>query len=715
MNDTGREHDMSQPRLNAGRIRRMLRPQRIAVAGYSSRPDAWSNLLVGALRSGEFAGELVALRPRTVPEDLDAIGALEGAAIDLLIVALPAAAVPEVVEEAARAGVAGCVVFSAGFAEGGAEGAELQRRLVQAAGSMPLIGPNSIGMVSGPGRMVATASPFAHRNWVSKAPTAIVSQSGAVGFVLSEELKRHGIVPRYYTSVGNEAVVSAVHLAAAHLEEPEITSVGLYLESITEPRALHSLGAMARERGATVTLLTSGTSSAGKRAAQSHTAAVVGDRLLLSALCDDAGIIITGDEQQFAAALAIRARGATFSTRPDRVAVLSMSGGAGAIIADRLSDAGVAVPELSDEVVKMISTEFGFVASAQNPVDLGGMFLRHLRQIGDLADTIARSGEVDAIVLFLTNGQLNLEEYRALGEHLRTLTVPAWLVWAGARDGDLEQSGLEGIVLPSIGSLRQGLEALAPSGEDVAGAEQGVHGAVDVITAETLRLWGESMQSVLTESVARPILESLSAPYAETVDLSVEDAVAGSFAAPGYPAVLKGDAAQAPHRARVGLIRLGITSADELSVGIVEIAARLDELGIPRDEARILVQRQRDAIGDFSLGLLRDESYGDFVVVGPGGADVERPELHRYAVPLPLTRARVSRLHRHAQRIAGVGIQWDSFADVALALGSLTELPGRVTDADLNPVLVAEDGGLVLVDSLLVVDRTTPPTIEGES
>jgi acyl-CoA synthetase (NDP forming) len=702
---------MAQSGLNAARIRLMLRPKRIAVAGYSSRPDAWSNLLVGALRSGEFAGELLALRPRTIPDDIGAIGGLEGEAIDLLIVALPAAAVPEVVEEAARAGVAGCVVFSAGFAEGGAEGAELQRRLVQAAGSMPLIGPNSIGMVSGPGRMVATASPFAHRNWVSEAPTAIVSQSGAVGFVLSEELKRHGIVPRYYTSVGNEAVVSAVHLAAAHLEEPEITSVGLYLESITEPRALHRLGVMARERGATVTLLTSGTSSAGKRAAQSHTAAVVGDRLLLSALCDDAGIIITGDEQQFAAALAMRARGVTFSGRPGRVAVLSMSGGAGAIIADRLSDAGVVVPELSDDVVSMISAEFGFVASAQNPVDLGGMFLRHLQQIGDLADGIAKSGEVDAIVLFLTNGQLNLDEYRALGEHLRTLAVPAWLVWAGARDGDLEHSGLEGIVLPSIGSLRLGLEALV-HGEGV--ADEGEQ-ATTVITAETLRLWGESTKSVLTESAALPILESLAAPYAETVDLSVEDALAGTFTVPGYPAVLKGDTARAPHRARVGLIRLAIASARELSAGIEEIAARLDELGIPRDEARILVQRQRDAIGDFSLGLLRDESYGDFVVVGPGGADVERPELHRYAVPLPLTAARMGRLHRHAQRIAGVGIQLDSFVDVALALGSLTELPGRVTDADLNPVLVTEGGGLVLVDSLLVVDRMTLPATEGES
>lgn len=711
MNDTEREHEMAQSRPNAGRIRRMLRPQRIAVAGYSSRPETWSNLLVGTLRTGGFAGELLALRPRTIPDDLGAIGALEGEAIDLLIVALPAAAVPEVVAEAARAGVAGCLVFSTGFAEGGAEGAELQRRLVEAAGSMPLIGPNSVGMVSGPGRLVATASPFGHRNWTSNAPTAIVSQSGAVGFVLSEELKRHGIVPRYYTSVGNEAVTSAVDLAAAHLEEAAITSVGLYLESITEPRALHRLGVIARERGATVTILTSGTSSAGKRAAQSHTAAVVGDRLLLSALCDDAGIIVTGDEQQFAAALAMRARGVTFSRRPERVAVLSMSGGAGAIIADRLSDAGIAVPEFSDEVVSLISTEFDFVASAQNPVDLGGMFLRHLQQIGDLADRIAQSGEVDAVVLFLTNGQLNLDEYRALGEHLRTLAVPAWLVWAGARDGDLEQSGLEGIVLPSIGSLRQGLEALA-YGESDAG--EGGHRS-NAITAETLRLWSESTQTVLTESAARPILESLSAPYAETADLSVADALAGAFAAPEYPVVLKGDTARAPHRARVGLIRLGITSARELSTGIGEIVARLDDLGIPREEARILVQRQRTAVGGFSLGLLRDESYGDFVVVGPGGADVERPELHRYAVPLPLTRTRVRRLHRHAERIAGVSIHLDRFADVALALGSLPELPGRVTDADLNPVLVTADGGLVLVDSLLVVDRMTSPTTEGES
>ncbi|GAA3732496.1 acetate--CoA ligase family protein [Leifsonia bigeumensis] len=699
---------MPQLGLDSARIRRMLQPQRIAVAGYSPRPEAWSNLLVHALRSGQFAGDVLALRPRSTPEGMAVIQGLDGEAVDLLVVALPAAAVPEVIAEAAQAGVAGCVVFSAGFAEGGAEGAELQRQLIEAAGAMPLIGPNSIGMVSGPGRMVATASPFAHRNWASNSPTAVVSQSGAVGFVLSEELKRHGIVPRYYTSVGNEAVISAVQLAAAHLDEPEITSLGLYLESITEPRELHRLGIVARERGATVTLLTSGTSSAGKRAAQSHTAAVVGDRLLLGALCDDAGIVVTGDEGQFAAALAMRARGTAYSHRPERVAVLSMSGGAGAIIADRLSDAGITVPELSESMVKAISTDFDFVTSAQNPVDLGGMFLRHLSEIGTLTGTIARSGEVDAVVLFLTNGQLNLDEYRTLGERLRTLAVPAWLVWAGAREGDLEQSGLEGVVLPSIGALRQGLEALA-SADCTPETAPEAQETTSAITAETLRLWDASTQSVMTESVARPILESLAAPYAETVDLSIEDAMAGHFTAPAYPVVIKGDSPQAPHRARLGLIRLGVSSGDELRAGIADLVRRIDELGIPRDEARILVQRQRTAIGDFSLGLLRDEDYGDFVVAGPGGADVERSELHRYAIPLPLTAARVSRLHRHAQRIAGVDIQQETFGDLATALGSLVELPGRVTDADLNPVLVVEGSDLVLVDSLLVVDRTPSP------
>jgi hypothetical protein len=191
----------------AERLRPLFFPRRIVIAGLTPRPDAWGRLALGFLRAAGYDGEVLAWRPRHDDPEVRGIDSFADAGpVDLVLVAVPADAAIDVVAEAAGAAVGGAVVFSSGFAEDGPAGADRQRRLVDAAAGMPLLGPNCLGLVSGPGHVVASVSGFLTRPR-HEGPVALVSQSGAIGFVLAEQLRRRGIGFSYYASTGNEAVV----------------------------------------------------------------------------------------------------------------------------------------------------------------------------------------------------------------------------------------------------------------------------------------------------------------------------------------------------------------------------------------------------------------------------------------------------------------------------------------------------------------------------
>ncbi|WP_030255545.1 acetate--CoA ligase family protein [Streptomyces violens] len=676
-------------------------PRRIGVIGLSARPGTWGRRVVELLRAGGYEGEVHAVEPRDPDPGLPVIDDLlaAGHLLDLLVIAVPAASAIDVVERARRGGVGAVVLFSAGFAEDGPEGRGRQEQLRAAAGDMPLLGPNCLGVISKPAAAAVTASAYVARPAPPPGPLAIVTQSGAMGFVLAGLLNQRGAAFSYYASVGNEACLQLTDVGRYLLERPDVHVLGLYVEQVRDPAALARLGRRAAALGKRVVVLKSGVSEAGGRATLSHTAAVAGDHLLFSALCRDSGIVVAEDDESFADLMTAMQRPIALPPRP-RFAVLSMSGGAGAVIADRLAALGAEVPELGPRTRAAVAAlELSGVAAIDNPIDLGGQFYRNTDAFGELLTTLDRDASLDGIICYFTFGDQFPEVYHRLADALAGLQTPGWLIWACPPDGALADTPA-GVTCPSIASLMRALPGLvrAPAPEPL---DEDTTAVVKAAAARAAaRLPREP--GVVTEVLASRLLGELGVPYVAT-STYVESVATTPY--DNGPFVVKIDSPDAPHRARLGLVRLGVSGADVPKVASA-LVDRAGELGLRGVQA--VVQPQLSHCGELSVGAVRDPHYGPALVVGPGGARAEDAGAARHAIPLPAAPGAVQ--HVAATLAAQYpGLDHTALAETLSLLAEfLTQAP-TVAELDINPLLVRTDGATIAVDSLIVLSKEIRP------
>jgi succinyl-CoA synthetase alpha subunit/RimJ/RimL family protein N-acetyltransferase len=272
-------------------LRPFFVPRTVAVVGASRRRGTIGGELFRNILDADFAGAAF-----PVNRDGSTVAGVRGYGsiaeipdeVDLVVICLPAAAVLDAAAEALSAGVKALVVISAGFAETGVEGRELQERLlalVRAHGAR-LIGPNCLGIaVAGP-RLNAT---FASRS----APPGNIgfsSQSGALGLALLEAAVTRGLGLSAFVSIGNKADVSTNDLLEWWADDEETAAVLLYVESFGNPRRFARIARQVARRKP-VLALKSGTSTSGQRAASSHTAALAGSDAAVDALFHQAGVI----------------------------------------------------------------------------------------------------------------------------------------------------------------------------------------------------------------------------------------------------------------------------------------------------------------------------------------------------------------------------------------------------------------------------------------
>ncbi|MGH9115126.1 MAG: acetate--CoA ligase family protein [Acidimicrobiales bacterium] len=680
---------------------RLLLPRRIAIAGLSARPETWSRAALGILRHGGFDGDIVALRPRR-DVGVRAVDSLaEAGEVDVLLVALPAAGAVEVVSEAAAARVGATVVYSSGFAEEGEPGRVLQDRLAAAAGSMPVLGPNCLGVMSAPGKLRLTPTAFASRE-LPPGPVALVTQSGAVGFVLGDLLVRRGIGFSYYVSTGNEACLGAADVAAALGKRPDVAVVGLYLESVRDVAAYRAACDLVAGLGKHLVVLKVGRTAAATRAALSHTAAVTGEWELFEAVSLDRGATIAGDEDAFVEAVHALCRPVTLPPRV-RLGVVTMSGGAGAMVADQV--AGLAdLPELAEETAKGLAALPVPLAGSANPVDLTGMYARYLDHLDDILGVVAGDESVDALVLYFSFGDRDPTVYHRIAASLDRLPLPAWLVWSAAPPGEVEALAGLGRVFPTIPAL---VRALASHPRD---APTEVLALLARATPAGGAIPPPPGPGVLSEREAAPLLASFGLPYVGMAAAGDPDGLVAAVDQEGLPApwVVKVDHPDLAHRAVHGLIELGVVGREELAATAGRLWRRAEVVvegaGTSRPGAWLVAEPQLPCVGSFSIGARRDEQWGPVVVVGPGGAPVEEAGADRRVATVPLTPAGLTRLLDSAAAAGGADLERDWAARAILAVARVVESFPQIAEIDVNPVLVLADGSVRAVDSLVVTD-----------
>ncbi|MGH7034811.1 MAG: acetate--CoA ligase family protein, partial [Stellaceae bacterium] len=354
-------------------IGHLLNPRSIAVIGASGDPEKLTGRPLEYLRKYGFRGSIFPVNPRlpaiaglTCYPDIAALPE----APDLGLVLVGSERAEAAVRALAEKGAAAAIVLAGGYAETGTEGAQRQAALKAAAGSMRLLGPNTIGLVNLTDRVILSASGALELGDLPAGRISVVSQSGGIlGALLSRAADR-GIGFAKLVSTGNEADLDTADLLEALTEDESTAVLVLYLEGLRRPEAFRRAAGRAAALGKPIVAFKVGRSEAGARSAISHTGTLAGADQLYGALFKQLGIIRA---ETFDALIDIPAAlAAGHRTRGRRVAILTSTGGAGTLLADSCGLKGLELPPPDAETARQLAAlmEGDEASSRRNPIDV---------------------------------------------------------------------------------------------------------------------------------------------------------------------------------------------------------------------------------------------------------------------------------------------------------------------------------------------------------
>ena len=395
---------MSEMELPRSGLDALFNPRSVAVIGASEDPTRIGGRPLRYLKEFGFQGKVWPVNPRhDRVQGIEArpdIGEVPGP-IDVAVVAVAAANVPETIEACAECGVGAAVVFTSGFAETDAAGAVRQRRLREIARSsgMRILGPNCLGVYNAATGFFATFTTTLDIYHPKPGPVAIVSQSGAYGSHLGLLARRRRIDVGLWVSTGNECDVTVSECIAWMAERPGIEVVAAYAEGIGDGNALLASLDAARVRGKRVFFTKTGRSEAGAEAVRSHTAALAGADAVFDAMLAQAGIVRTDSTEEMLDAAYAASFGALPSSR--RVGLMTISGGAGVMMADEAAVQGLEVTPMPEETQRRLKEKLSF-CTPRNPVDITAQVFNAPHLVGAFLDAMLDEGDYGAVVLFFT-------------------------------------------------------------------------------------------------------------------------------------------------------------------------------------------------------------------------------------------------------------------------------------------------------------------------
>jgi acetyl-CoA synthetase len=676
-------------------VERLLHPRSVAVVGATERPESYASETLLNLERMAFGGEIWGVNPgrETVHGHpcFPSLAALPGVP-DAVVVAIPAAGVPPVIEEAGRLGCGGAVVYGAGFGEtesGVALEAEL--RAAAARWSLPVCGPNCDGLISLHARAALWGDALAAPQ---PGHVALVSQSG--NLVVNALATRRGLRLHTAISSGNEAVVTTPDWVEALAREDGVRSIALLVEAAGDGARLCEALAACADAGVGVAVLKVGSSRAGVAAAAAHTGAVAGDHRVFRALVEEAGAAWAADVHdllELAKALAVR--GARPRPGGGGLAILTCSGGDSGLGADEAERVGVELPPLAPPTVAALRDLLPAAATVANPLDYTAMIWGEVDTLRDLVRTVGEDPAIGHVLIFYD---------RPPG-----ITGASLASWAAVEEGILAGAAVSPVPVLVAATLPELLddesawrfaEAGVPA---VAGLRTGVAVAAALAArspdAARLRAIGAGVRSVessrwLAEHEAKAVLRRRGVPVVDGLLSLNEDEAVSAFRSLGSPVALKVSSPDVRHKTAIGAIALDVR--DE--AGVREAFKRLGAVtgpmrttdnptnGATSLNAGVLVEAMARP-GTEVMVSVRTDAVVPVLVVGRGGVDVEALD-DVVIVPLPADEARIAaaiaRLRLpvppHTARIA---------AQIAEAADGLELL-------ECNPVLVHRDGAVVV-------------------
>ncbi|WP_127107990.1 acetate--CoA ligase family protein [Pararhodobacter zhoushanensis] len=687
----------------------LMAPRSVALVGASDDVSRIGGRPLRYLREAGFAGRVLPVNPRR--ESVQGLPAFPSIAAlpetpDTAILALPAAATLQTVEECAERGVRSAVIFSAGFAETGLEGEYLQSRIVATAreAGMRLLGPNCLGVFNPAIGYYGTFSVILDTALITPGPVGIVSQSGAYGAHIAHLARQRGLGISQWITTGNEADIDVAEALDWVVRQPETRVVMAYAEGVRDRDLFLNALETARDLGKPIVFMKTGRSSVGAAAAASHTAALAGSDAVFDAVLRQYGVhrAATTAEQIDVAYASASGR----FPAGNRIGIFTMSGGFGIQLADDAEAAGLDVSPMPEDAQAELLEMLPF-AAPRNPVDATAQAVSDLNLLQRCVQLMMTRGEYDLFTAILGTGPASrtyadplrkalMEALGEAGDSIRALTMsaPPEVVRRYEADGFLVFE--DGSALAhALGALTRFRDAFARRDEAPAPMEP-----------------MELPQGPLSEARAKALLTRAGIRFAR--EHLAADAACAARLAPtlGFPVVVKICSPDIAHKTEIGGVAVNLQDEEAVRQAAADILARA---ATAMPDARIegvLVAPMVQGGVETIVGVTRDPVLGPVVMFGLGGIFVEvLKDVTFRAAPFGVAEA-----HRMIREIRGFalleGVRGAPPSDIDALAQLLSDLSRfaaahaeQVVSVDLNPVRVMPKGqGVIALDALIELE-----------
>lgn len=704
---------------------RVLRPSSIAVVGASPDGTKFGGKLMNLLGRIGYQGKVLPINPNY--NDLNGIPCYPSIAavppkqeIDLVLISVPRERVSAILLEAAARKTAGAVVFTSGFAEAGASGKRLEAELAKIAreNRIRLLGPNSFGFVNFVDRVAASPAAALHHGEIVAGNVGLVSHSGGVALGSIYALARdRGINFSHVVCPGNEADLDVCEVIDFLVEDPATKVIAAVLEGVNDgPRLVRSLS-RARAAHKPVIVLKVGRSEVGREAALSHTGHLAGVDGIFDAVARQCGVIRVDDidELYLQAGLMAHTTVAQRQTLSQRagLAIISISGGIGAILSDSAGVAGVSLAPLTDQTKTRLERLLPSFQTASNPFDVGAVALTNPGVILESIKSLSEDPSVGVVVPALTvakNYDSVLEQIVRIDASIPIVALWAGRSYAGAGAAILARAGFPYFDTPT--ALVRALSRLIwycqaaygrtlPSSKDRSSS-------VKVVAPPAV---SGPARSLLSEHEGKAWLSELGFPVVEGKLARSEDEAVAIAESLGYPVVLKLVSAHLVHKSEHGAVLLDQRSADAVCAGYSQLCRVGADLG-SRD---VRVERMVVGATEAIVSLKTDPQFGPVLMVGGGGIFVEllkdvaflMPPIDEADIEAAIERTAVLKPFLRGFRNSPPKDRTALVRFIHRLAEMAPALCGIADEIELNPVLVCRDGeGVLIADAVVRLRRS---------
>jgi len=678
-------------------LSRLFRPKSIAVLG-----GGWAANVVEQLLKSGYSGEIWPVNPkradiRGVP-CFPSLEALPGAP-DASFVGVNREATVGVVRQLREMGGGGATLFASGFSESedeGTGGADLQRALVEAAGDMPILGPNCYGFLNYLDNV--TLWPDQHGGVRVERGVAIVSQSSNIAINMT--MQARGLPIAYVAAAGNQAQTGAAGIASALMDDPRVTAVGFYLEGFGDIAALQALGAKSRALGKPVVVLKVGHSEGARAAAKTHTASLAGSAAAGSALLARFGMVEALSIETFLETLKLLH---FFGPLPGNMMLsVSCSGGEASLMSDMALGTGITYKPFGEKQRQELKALLGPIVTIANPLDYHTFIWGDTQRMTDVfAAALGEGFDISAFVLDLPRAdRCNPAGYRCAIDAIvaaKQRTGARVAVLASMPENITEAMAAQfaeaGIV--TLNGMRAGLDAidLAMSAHlRIEAAER----SEPVLLAPDAP--GETVTLDEVQSKAALAAHGLAVPKG-VVAATAGDAMTAALAQLYFPLAVK--ALGIAHKTEAGAVAIGIADAAGLARAISDM---------PQDHGFLIEEMATGGIGELILGVSRDETGMFLLTIGAGGvaAEILRDTAN---LIVPATRGEIEDALKslrcwplftgwRGRKAAAIG----PVIEATMALQAYVASDPAVREIDINPLIVRESDAIA-VDALIVTGK----------